>query len=193
MNNGNLIWDKNKGGEEILTNGDFTSGSTNWVVSDAAGRLTFQDDSLKIMPHATAIATIRQNDIILPDAAYVVIVDMVREAGNIRINVGSGGWTSINTTGKAVLTFRSRSGNDFGVDIPATFSGQINRIEVKGIVVIEYNHLNLPEYVSKGPQQQMRYIYDATGSKISQEVYKKAASSQRKVTTQVSSFMRMIR
>lgn len=83
--------------------------------------------------HATTAATIRQNDIILPDAAYVVIVDMVREAGNIRINVGSGGWTSINTTGKAVLTFRSRSGNDLLLTYLLLFPGESTALKSKAL------------------------------------------------------------
>ena len=150
------------------------------MVNDPSGRLTFADDSLKITSHATASATLRQNDIILRRAAYVVIVDMVREAGSITINVGSGGNTSINTSGKTVLSCKSVSGNDFVVTIPRTFSGRINSIEVKGIVVIDYNFLNLPEYVSKGPQQQLGYIYDATGRKISQELYNEAGQVVKK-------------
>ncbi|MEX1241636.1 MAG: RHS repeat-associated core domain-containing protein [Cyclobacteriaceae bacterium] len=169
--NGNLVWDKNKGGEEVLTNGSFTSGSSGWIITDTGGRLTFQDDSLKVTSHATASATIRQDDIILSKVAYVLIVDMVREAGNILINFGNGGNQSVSTSGKTVFTREAGTGNDFVVTIPATFQGRINSIEVKGVVVITYNHLNLPEKVTKGLQQSVRYMYDATGRKICQEVY----------------------
>ena len=45
---------------------------------------------------------------------------------------------------------------------------------MKGIVVMSYNYLNLPEKISKGLQQSLGYIYDATGRKHSQEVYNEA-------------------
>ena len=39
------------------------------------------------------------------------------------------------------------------------------------MVVITYNHLNLPQKIVKGLQQSLGYIYAATGRKISREVY----------------------
>lgn len=171
--NGNLVWDKNKGGEEVLDNGGFSQGTSGWVVTDAGGRLTFQNDSVSVVSHATASATLRQDDIILSHAMYVVIVDVERQAGQFSISLGSGGNKWINTSGKTVFTYESKSGNDFLVTIPPTFVGHIKSIAVKGIVVISYNHLNLPEKVVKGLQQSLRYIYDANGRKISQEVYDK--------------------
>jgi RHS repeat-associated protein len=173
-NNGNLVWDKNKGGEEVLQNGEFTDGSMAWIVSDTGGRLTFAEDSLKVTPHATASATIRQDDIILTRATYVIIVDMVRVSGSITFNIGFGGNKSVSASGKTVFTYTAGSGNDFVLTIPTGFSGRINSIEVKGVVVISYNFLNLPEKVVKGLQQSLAYIYDATGRKHSQEVYSEA-------------------
>lgn len=169
--NGNLVWDKNKGGEDVLQNGDFSEGSSGWVISDTGGRLTFENDSVSITSHATASATLRQDDIIRPRAVYVVIVDVDRQAGNFSISLGNGGNKWIATSGKTVFTDDAGGGDDFVVTIPPSFVGQIKSIEVKGIVVIGYNYLNLPERIVKGLQQSMGYIYDATGRKISQEVY----------------------
>uniref|UniRef100_UPI004049110D RHS repeat-associated core domain-containing protein n=1 Tax=Fulvivirga sp. TaxID=1931237 RepID=UPI004049110D len=41
----------------------------------------------------------------------------------------------------------------------------------KGIATIEYNYLNLPERVTKTDGQYIKYIYDAAGVKLAQEVY----------------------
>jgi len=41
----------------------------------------------------------------------------------------------------------------------------------KEIKSIEYNHLNLPSKVTKNDDQYIKYIYDATGIKLAQEVY----------------------
>src|SRR5690606_18357120 len=41
----------------------------------------------------------------------------------------------------------------------------------KGITSIEYNHLNLPSKVIKGTEGYIVYTYDATGRKLSQEVF----------------------
>ena len=87
-NNGNLVWDKNKGGEEILQNGTFADGNIGWVVTDTESRLTFQDGNLNVATGTTS-ATMAQNDIILRRAVYVVIVDMVRQSGSISFNIGS--------------------------------------------------------------------------------------------------------
>lgn len=41
----------------------------------------------------------------------------------------------------------------------------------KGISTIQYNYLNLPARVEKNTGEYIKYIYDATGAKLSQEVY----------------------
>ena len=87
------------------------------------------------------------------------------------LSLGNGGNKWIATSGKTVFTEDAGGGDDFVLTIPPAFVGQKKSIEVKGIAVISYNYLNLPERVIKGLQQSMGYIYDATGGKISQEVY----------------------
>src|SRR5690349_18650340 len=46
--NGNLIWDKNKGGEDILVNGDFDNGNASWSLTDASNKLAFTSSRVDI-------------------------------------------------------------------------------------------------------------------------------------------------
>ena len=41
----------------------------------------------------------------------------------------------------------------------------------KGITAITYNYLNLPQQVNKGATDNIVYTYDATGRKLSQQVF----------------------
>ena len=41
----------------------------------------------------------------------------------------------------------------------------------KGITAITYNHLNLPVQVNKGATDYIIYTYDATGKKLTQQVF----------------------
>lgn len=55
----------------------------------------------------------------------------------------------------------------------------------KGITAIEYNHLNLPRKVSKSGTEYIIYTYDATGRKLSQQVFGTTA----KVTDYLGEFV----
>lgn len=58
-------------------------------------------------------------------------------------------------------------------DYDYDFSGNMDKDKNKGMSVkgnIKYNHLNLPEEVIKGTES-IKYIYDASGRKLRQEVY----------------------
>ncbi|WP_185153293.1 hypothetical protein, partial [Fulvivirga lutimaris] len=50
-------------------------------------------------------------------------------------------------------------------------NGNMIKDQNKGIASIEYNYLNLPERVTKTDGQYIKYIYDAAGVKLAQEVY----------------------
>jgi RHS repeat-associated protein len=55
------------------------------------------------------------------------------------------------------------TGPDYGYDA----NGNMITDQNKGISLIKYNHLNLPELVARG-NNTLRYVYDATGRKLSQ-------------------------
>ena len=50
---------------------------------------------------------------------------------------------------------------------------------MKGVTVIAYNYLNLPELVTKAGDKQMQNIYDATGRKLAQELSKNGVAEER--------------
>jgi len=59
------------------------------------------------------------------------------------------------------------TGDDYHYDVNGNMTADAN----KNITAIAYNHLNLPEKVTKGTGDYIKYIYDATGRKLSQQVY----------------------
>ncbi|MEP4093948.1 RHS repeat-associated core domain-containing protein [Reichenbachiella sp.] len=59
----------------------------------------------------------------------------------------------------------------------------------KGIANIEYNHLNLPSKVTKEDGQYIKYIYDAAGIKLTQEVYDGTSPDPTKVTNYTGEFI----
>lgn len=69
------------------------------------------------------------------------------------------------------------SGDDYFYDA----NGNMTIDKNKNITAITYNHLNLPEKVTKGTGEYIKYTYDATGKKLSQQVY--AANNALKKST----------
>ena len=59
------------------------------------------------------------------------------------------------------------SGNDYDYDVNGNMIADLN----KDIDYIGYNHLNLPDSVHKKTGEYIKYIYDAAGIKLAQEVY----------------------
>lgn len=57
--------------------------------------------------------------------------------------------------------------SEYAYDANGNFKKDAN----KGIISIEYNHLNLPAKVSKSATEYVTYTYDAAGRKIKQEVF----------------------
>jgi RHS repeat-associated protein len=67
-------------------------------------------------------------------------------------------------------------GNTVGDDYVYDSNGSMVADKNKGIASITYNHLNLPTKVVKTTSEYVRYIYDASGRKHSQQVYDVANS-----------------
>lgn len=57
------------------------------------------------------------------------------------------------------------------IDYAYDDNGNLTKDENKGILDIEYNHLNLPWKVSKSATEYLVYTYDATGKKLAQQVF----------------------
>jgi RHS repeat-associated protein len=62
---------------------------------------------------------------------------------------------------------QSTSESDYGYDANGNLIKDLN----KGILSIEYNHLNLPARVKKSNTEYIVYTYDATGRKLRQQVF----------------------
>jgi RHS repeat-associated protein len=100
-------------------------------------------------------------------------------AGNQLINVID---TGDKTKGFAELA--TTSGNDYSYD----GNGNMTIDQNKGITAISYNHLNLPVQVTKSTGDYVKYVYDATGRKMRQEVYN-ASNAIQKSTDYVGEFI----
>jgi len=71
-------------------------------------------------------------------------------------------------------------GNIASTDYVYDANGNMTVDKNKGITAITYNHLNLPDKVTKGTGDYVKYIYDATGRKLSQQVYNSVNSLTKK-------------
>jgi len=71
-------------------------------------------------------------------------------------------------------------GSSSAVDYIYDANGNMTTDENKHIALIEYNHLNLPSKVTKSNGEYLKYIYNAAGVKLSQEVYNSSNASQKK-------------
>ena len=61
-------------------------------------------------------------------------------------------------------------GTNTGDDYSHDASGNVTKDENKGIINVIYNHLNKPYFINFGVDQNIFYIYDATGTKLRQVV-----------------------
>jgi RHS repeat-associated protein len=75
----------------------------------------------------------------------------------------------VHDTGDAAKGFIN--GNTGTDDYAYDANGNLISDKNKGITAITYNHLNLPVQVNKGPSNYIIYTYDATGRKLSQQVF----------------------
>ncbi len=166
--NGNLVWDRNKGGDETLLNSSFESGNANWTINDSKLRLTFTNNEVQVIA-STKTATLTQGGIV-KSKPYVMVVELERTAGSITVDLG-GSIVTLSTTGTHSFSLSAGTGsNDLVVTAATSFAGKIKSISVKGVTVITYNHMNLPEIVTRAGDKQVQYIYDATGRKLVQEL-----------------------
>ncbi len=174
--NGNLVWDKNKGGDENLINGSFDNGANDWTITDTQNRLNFTTNELQITQGSTP-STLLQS-VVSKGQMYVVVMDVVRTSGALNVRVG-GKNTKVNTTGVKVFTVTAKANNfDFKITANKAFNGIIKSASLKGVTVISYNHLNLPEKVTR-TNEQLNYVYDATGRKLVQELSKNGNVTKR--------------
>jgi RHS repeat-associated protein len=183
--NGNLIWDRNKGGVELQKNGEFTNGSADWEVTDTESRFTFANDRVEVAA-GTSYSTLDQTGILQTHSPYIIILDITRTSasGFVTIITGNNGY-DVSASGETVITAETASTSFFKLRASADFSGYINSVSVKGMLAVSYNYLNLPEKVFKGKNENLTYIYDATGRKLSQTVN---SSSLKKITDYVGEF-----
>lgn len=76
-------------------------------------------------------------------------------------------WVSDAAPGQKGFVDGNSSGDDYLYDA----NGNMTVDKNKNITAITYNHLNLPEKVTKGTGEYIKYIYDAGGRKLSQQVF----------------------
>ncbi|MBL7866223.1 MAG: hypothetical protein JNK10_15215, partial [Cyclobacteriaceae bacterium] len=94
----NMVWDRNKGGVEVVDNGSFDSGSTGWTLTDAGSRLSWGTSGrVDIAVSATNSASIKQSNTIKRQVPYVVIIDFVRTSGSGTLTINVGGTTQVIT------------------------------------------------------------------------------------------------
>ncbi|MFZ1807622.1 MAG: RHS repeat-associated core domain-containing protein, partial [Cyclobacteriaceae bacterium] len=79
-------------------------------------------------------------------------------------------------------------GNSSGDDYLYDANGNMTTDKNKNITAITYNHLNLPEKVTKGTGEYIKYIYDAGGRKLAQQVYE-ANNTLKKTTDYVGEYI----
>lgn len=77
--------------------------------------------------------------------------------------------TYVNDTADPTLGFVN--GNTGTDDYAYDANGNMKLDKNKGITAIAYNHLNLPRQVNKGASDYIVYTYDATGRKLTQQVF----------------------
>lgn len=70
---------------------------------------------------------------------------------------------------------RNTTGNDYGYDV----NGNMTVDKNKDIASIGYNYLNLPQKVTKTNGDYLTYTYDATGMKLTQQVFKGGVSDKK--------------
>ncbi|HJW30966.1 MAG TPA: hypothetical protein VJ508_17165, partial [Saprospiraceae bacterium] len=148
--NGNMVWDRNKGGAELLTNGGFDNGNTGWTITDTGSRLSFSSNEVQVI--AGSVTAVLSQAVIVTSKPYVVVVDVTRTAGTLTINVG-GTSSNITTSGQIVLSVTAGGNTGFTVTAGITFAGTIRSVSLKGVMVATYNFLNLPEIVTQAGDQ----------------------------------------
>ncbi|MDH5380573.1 MAG: RHS repeat-associated core domain-containing protein, partial [Cyclobacteriaceae bacterium] len=82
---------------------------------------------------------------------------------------------AVTDTGDDLTGFKD--GNKTGDDYTYDANGNLTADKNKGIINIEYNHLNLPVKVTKDANNYIEYIYDAAGIKLAQMVHQESTDA----------------
>jgi RHS repeat-associated protein len=176
--NGNLVFDRNKSGTEITKNGDFDNAGTNWSLTGITSRVSFANSAANIAAGSSPVNF--SQFVVKPGKNYVLLIDFERTsgAGNLTVTVGGTSLGAYGASGIITASVVAGATTELKVNITSTFVGKINKIELKGLVTISYNYLNLPEVVTMGDDA-INYIYDASGRKLSQVVSKNAVTKKK--------------
>jgi RHS repeat-associated protein len=172
--NGNLLWDRNKGGKEMLKNSDFSEGGAHWVINGS--NIVIESGSVT-KTNQSASGRIDQYGEIIPSRPYIVIVDADINATGA-FSIGVGGTSTPLQPGLNVFTVTASTGENVRVTFTESFVGKVNKVDVRSITVIEYNYLNLPQKVTLG-RESLVYIYDGTGRKLGQWLYSESSVAQK--------------
>lgn len=73
-----------------------------------------------------------------------------------------------------------KDGNSIGNDYSYDANGNMYVDKNKSITNIRYNHLNLPDTVEKNTGEYIKYLYDASGRKLSQQVFNASNALQKR-------------
>jgi len=92
-----------------------------------------------------------------------------RQMDNLTYNYTGNQLNYVNDTWDATTGFVN--GNTGTDDYLYDANGNMTQDKNKGITAITYNHLNLPVQVNKGASDYIVYTYDATGRKLTQQVF----------------------
>jgi hypothetical protein len=170
--NGNMVTDFNKQPGNVAVNESFDSGSANWVlVTNQPTRITFNNGAVQLAA-GTSFVKLEQRDIIKPGLPYQIIVDRTWSSGIGTFTIGIGG-TNIAAAGTGITAYNITAGttSDLFLTFNTNFTGEVRSIQViPGTAITSYNYLNLPSTIGQGLNS-IKYIYDATGKKLSQEVF----------------------
>jgi RHS repeat-associated protein len=80
-------------------------------------------------------------------------------------------------TDYGILTKGFRDGNTSGDDYTYDGNGNLVQDKNKGIGEIKYNSLNVTEQIDKSTGEKIKYIYDADGIKLAEEIYSAGAQT----------------
>lgn len=165
--NGNMFRDFSKFSKTVLLNGDFAEGGTNWQISDPS-KISFQDGIASVAT-GTAAVTMTQSTL-KATTSYILRLVCIKTSTTGSISASVGGTAVAVSPGNTEYYIVSGSTAALTLTFSASFTGTVDKIEVLPATSITYNYLNLPEIVTQG-QEYLRYIYDASGRKLGQELH----------------------
>ncbi|NBW34920.1 MAG: hypothetical protein EBR30_07860 [Cytophagia bacterium] len=171
--NGNLSYDHNKSTAELIKNGTFDSGQTEWTTTEPS-RFSFVNGRVYVSAGTnTGVLTQAVAFRVGDPTFHVITINLVRTSTAGGVNVWIGNRTANSTPITVTATMqRSYAGGEQVVklEILPEFEGYIEDISFKASTQVTYNYINLPAIVYRGNEGSIRYIYTATGQKLAQVV-----------------------